>query len=127
MKKPITIVSLFSGCGGMDLGFMGNFDFLGRHYSDTGFKIVWANELSHAACDTYRRNFHHPIVEGDIKDAIDNMPREADVVVGGFPCQDISIIHYISNKSSSRTWLCIISEYLPRATPSVVTIVSQGV
>ena len=28
IRKPITVVSLFSGCGGMDLGFIGGFDFL---------------------------------------------------------------------------------------------------
>jgi len=55
-KKPITVVSLFSGCGGMDLGFLGGFDFLGRHYPRTRFDIVWANEINHAACETYRAN-----------------------------------------------------------------------
>lgn len=87
----MSVVSLFSGCGGMDLGFLGGFDFLGRHYGRTCFDIVWANDLSPAACRTYRENFRHPIVQGDIHDCIDMMPHEADVVIGGFPCQDISI------------------------------------
>ena len=56
-KRPITVVSLFSGCGGMDLGLIGGFDFLGKHYSKTGFKIIWANEINPAACKTYRDNF----------------------------------------------------------------------
>ena len=38
-SKPITVVSLFSGCGGMDLGLIGGFDFLGKHYAKTGFDI----------------------------------------------------------------------------------------
>jgi hypothetical protein len=37
-----SIVSLFSGCGGMDLGFIGGFDFLGEAYPRTGFEIIWA-------------------------------------------------------------------------------------
>ena len=41
-SKPITVVSLFSGCGGMDLGLIGGFDFLGKHYAKTGFDIIWA-------------------------------------------------------------------------------------
>lgn len=86
-----TVVSLFAGCGGMDLGFLGDFDFLGKHYAKTDFDIIWANELNHAACKTYRQNFKHPIVEGDIKKEIGSMPQDADVVIGGFPCQDISI------------------------------------
>ena len=48
-NKPITVVSLFSGCGGMDLGFIGGFDFFGKHFSKTGFDIIWANEISPAA------------------------------------------------------------------------------
>jgi site-specific DNA-cytosine methylase len=34
-QKPITVVSLFSGCGGMDLGFSGGFEFLGKKYKKT--------------------------------------------------------------------------------------------
>lgn len=89
--KAISVVSLFSGCGGMDLGFMGGFDFLGRHFAKTGFEIIWANEINPAACKTYRANFSHPIIEGDITTEIENIPNHADVVIGGFPCQDISI------------------------------------
>ena len=90
-SKPITIVSLFSGCGGMDLGFIGGFDFLGKTYWRTGMEIIWANELNPAACRTYRKNFGDYIVEGDICEQIKNLPSSADIVVGGFPCQDISI------------------------------------
>lgn len=89
--KPITVISLFSGCGGMDLGFVGGFDFLGREYQKTGFKIIWANEISAAACRTYRKNLGNHIVEGDISEEIGNLPEDADVIIGGFPCQDISI------------------------------------
>lgn len=90
-NKPMTVVSLFSGCGGMDLGFIGGFEFLGRIYGKTGFKIVWANEISSGACKTYKQNIGSHIVEGDICEAIGHLPNEADVVIGGFPCQDISI------------------------------------
>lgn len=89
--KPITVVSLFSGCGGMDLGLVGGFDFLGKHFPKTGFEIIWANEISNSACRTYRQNLGNYIIEGDIEEQINNLPEAADVVVGGFPCQDISI------------------------------------
>ena len=89
--KPITVISLFSGCGGMDLGFIGGFKFLGQEYSKTGFKVIWANEISAAACKTYRKNFGDYIIEGDISKEIENIPEDADVIIGGFPCQDISI------------------------------------
>lgn len=90
-NQPISVISLFSGCGGMDLGFIGGFDFLGKHYGKTGFDIIWANEINPAACKTYRKNIGGNIIEGDIQKQLKNLPVYADVVIGGFPCQDISI------------------------------------
>jgi DNA (cytosine-5)-methyltransferase 1 len=90
-QKPITVVSLFSGCGGMDLGFSGGFEFLGKKYKKNNFDIIWANEINAAACNTYRKNIGAYIIEGDIRETIGALPETADVVIGGFPCQDISI------------------------------------
>jgi len=90
-KKTISVVSLFSGCGGMDLGFLGGFSFLGKKYKRNKFTIIWANEINKYACKTYRKNVSKNIVEGDIKDVLNTLPKTADLVIGGFPCQDISI------------------------------------
>lgn len=90
-KKEIRVVSLFSGCGGMDLGFSGGFEFLGKYYQELPFEIAWANDINGAACRTYKKNIGQHIVEGDIWKAIDDIPTDVDVVIGGFPCQDISI------------------------------------
>lgn len=90
-EKTFRIASLFAGCGGMDLGLVGGFDFLGKHFGKTGFEIVWANEINPNACRTYRENLGDYIVQGDIREAIETIPSGVDVVVGGFPCQDISI------------------------------------
>lgn len=86
-----SVVSLFSGCGGMDLGFKGGFDVLGRHYPQQPFDLIWANEINEAACRTYRRNLGDHIHQGDIWEMLDTLPDQADVVIGGFPCQDISV------------------------------------
>ncbi len=85
------VASLFAGCGGLDLGFQGGFEFLGKTYAPTGFGVCWANEINPAACKTYSRNLGAEIICGDIKDVIKTLPTEVDVVIGGFPCQDISI------------------------------------
>lgn len=86
-----SVVSLFSGCGGLDLGFRGGFTSLGKKYSHHPFDIIWANEINPYACRTYRANVHHQIIEGDIVESFTQLPPCADVVIGGFPCQDISI------------------------------------
>jgi len=106
-KKPITIVSLFSGCGGMDLGFLGGFEFLGKKYKKTQLEIIWANEINTAACNTYRKNIGNHIIEGDIQQKIKMLPQYADIVIGGFPCQDISINGKMEGVKGKRSCLYI--------------------
>jgi DNA (cytosine-5)-methyltransferase 1 len=89
--QNFSVISLFSGCGGLDLGFLGGFEALGKWYPHLPFKIIWANDINHAACETYRHNIANNILCEDINKIIDQIPNEPDVVIGGFPCQDISV------------------------------------
>jgi len=90
-EKKYRVVSMFSGCGGMDLGFTGGVEALGRRYRSLPFEIVWANDLNPAACRTYERNLGHHIHRGDVWQLLGTMPKSAEVLIGGFPCQDISV------------------------------------
>jgi DNA (cytosine-5)-methyltransferase 1 len=85
------VISMFSGCGGMDLGFIGGFKFLGRRYDFNPFEIIWANDFNEAACRTYKRNIGKEIHCGDVWNFLNTLPESADVLIGGFPCQDISV------------------------------------
>lgn len=91
MKKKYRIISLFAGCGGMDLGFLGGFNIYGQKYHRLPFEIVYANELNPKAALTYAENFSHSPVVGDISELNLNDLPEADVVLGGFPCQPFSL------------------------------------
>lgn len=86
-----TVTSLFSGCGGLDLGFRGNFKSLGKYFCDLDFETVFANDIEKNACLTYSRNLNEKIVCGDINALnSDFVFAKTDVVLGGFPCQDFS-------------------------------------
>ncbi len=91
LKNPFSVVSLFSGCGGMDLGF----------YRE-GFKILWANDIDPIACETYRRNIGNHIIAGDITKIDYNTIPKCDVLLGGFPCQDFSVIWQRGGISTER-------------------------
>ena len=96
---------MFSGCGGMDLGFLGGFRFAGRYYDRLPFKVVWANDSNASACKTYERNLKHPIHEGDIAGFFHTLPKSSDVMIGGFPCQDVSINGSHQGEDGERTIL----------------------
>ena len=90
-SRQYTVVSMFSGCGGMDLGFIGGFEVFGRRYGSLPFRIIWANEHNPKACATYRKNISENILCCDVWDALASLPQNSDVLIGGFPCQDISL------------------------------------
>lgn len=102
-----SVISMFSGCGGLDLGFKGGFTFLGKEYPRNPFDIIWANDFNKAACETYRVNIDRRIVEGSIEDCFDSMPPKADVIIGGFPCQDISINGKMAGVDGERSGLYV--------------------
>lgn len=83
--KKLKVISLFSGCGGMDLGFL-----MAKH-PKFKYEIVWANDIDKNACETYRKNVGE-IDEGDIWETDLKTLPAADVIIGGFPCQDFSIL-----------------------------------
>ena len=98
-EKKYTVVSLFTGCGGLDLGFGGNFNFLDKEYAAPNFEIIWANDIDESSCVSYQKYFKHKIVCGDITEILKSryvssldkaLPKKVDIVLGGFPCQDFS-------------------------------------
>ncbi len=107
MGKVFKAGSLFAGIGGICLGFQ-----QAKLSDESGYEIVWANEIDEYACETYRQNFSHDLIEGDINKVLfphlagENGPQDQeyykhmnkkilenkiDILTGGFPCQAFSI------------------------------------
>ena len=78
-KNNIKVIGLFSGCGGLDLGF-----------KQAGYDLIWSNDILKDACDTYRLNIGDHILNEDItKIDLDTIPN-TDIIIGGPPCQGFS-------------------------------------
>jgi DNA (cytosine-5)-methyltransferase 1 len=120
VKPKYSVVSMFSGCGGMDLGFHGGFTLFGREYDLLPFEVIWANEHNPAACRTYRRNLGVEIKCEDVWTALSSIPDRADVLIGGFPCQDVSVNGKRKGVNGKRTGLYkAMIEGIKRAKPKV--------
>lgn len=89
--ERIKVASLFCGCGGMDLGVIGGFLYLGKEYAENPFDIVYSVDNDEYCTKIYNENFRHKCIVKDVRDInIDEMP-EFDMLIGGFPCQSFSI------------------------------------
>lgn len=77
------VAGFFAGVGGIELGF-----------EQSGFDIVWSNELDNKAGETFKANHKSKIVIDDINNIHSEDIPDVDVIVGGFPCQAFSIAGY---------------------------------
>ena len=73
------VISLFSGCGGLDLGF-----------KKEGYEIIMANDNLFDACETYKDQIGDHIICEDVLNLDLNLISQADVIIGGPPCQGFS-------------------------------------
>jgi len=93
----MNIVSLFCGCGGLDLGL-----------KKAGHKIIWANDFDKDSIKTYIENIAE-IDEEVICKSILDIPSESipdcDLVIGGFPCQGFSVANPYRNEKDKRNFL----------------------
>ena len=88
------VISLFSGAGGFDLGLVS-----AKH------QIVWANDIFEDAADTYEQNIGPHVDRRDIRDIPSPDIPNADLIVGGFPCQGFSVANWKRTVNDERNFL----------------------
>ena len=110
----VRIVSLFAGIGGMDLGALGGFTFLSRHYRKLNTEIALAVEQERGACSVYAENVGDVHCE-DVQ-RIRYWP-ECDLVIGGPPCQPFSAMGYGDGDNDRRDMIPAFIEAIAMAQP----------
>jgi len=90
--NSIKVISLFCGCGGADLGLVGDFKYLGKRYAKNNIEIIHASDIDTYAVSTYNKNFRHKAIDEDVLE-LSFKDYKADIVVGGFPCQNFSTVN----------------------------------
>jgi len=123
MSEKYDLVSLFTGCGGMDLGFKGDFSFNEEYYSSRKFENVFANDIMQDACKTFEHNFNESIICEDLREVLwdsDIDIPEADIVTGGFPCKDFSVSGNREGLDTDRGKLYVqMKEVIRRSEPKI--------
>ena len=87
-RKRFHLIDAFAGAGGMTLGFSKSFGH--------AFDSVWANDFNEYCVETYNTNFGEHCLPGDIVDILNDSSvsiPQADVVIGGPPCQGFSLLN----------------------------------
>lgn len=112
-RKIRKAVSLFTGAGGMDVGF-----------TKAGFEPVWANEILKDACDTYALNHEGIIKCGDIRDYLDEVStlKDVELVFGGPPCQGFSVAGKMDPNDERSKMIFSFFDVVERARPKAFVL-----
>lgn len=116
-----TLVSMFTGVGGLDMGFEGGFEYKGRYFETQPFSNLAAYEKDERCVETIRKNLNIPIRKVELsEDLVEDFP-SADVLIGGFPCQDFSSCGPKRGLESDRGQLYkVLVKYMQNHKPKVV-------
>ena len=120
-SKRYSVISFFCGCGGLDLGVRGNFDYHGEHYEEMPFDIKAAYDFNSQCIETYNDYFGNHGHVLDLSTADMDLIDSADMLIGGFPCQEFSSCGPLGGLDSDRGQLYkVLVAYMKRHKPRVV-------
>lgn len=120
-NKKYSIVSYFCGCGGLDLGFTGGFTYKGTKYPSQPFEFLASYDNNPQCIESYNNYFSHQATVADLSELDPKTVPTADVLIGGFPCQDFSSCGPLRGLSSKRGQLYqVMIRYMEEYKPKVV-------
>ena len=121
MNKKYTLVSMFTGIGGLDMGFEGNFSYKGKNYLGQPYQVLAAYEKDEKCVETIKKNLDLPIQQLTLSESVVGSIPSADVLIGGFPCQDFSSCGPKRGLSSERGQLYkVLVKYMMEHKPKIV-------
>lgn len=107
----VILVSLYSGCGGMDLGFI-----------NAGFKVNFAIDINRASFDTYKHNLGEQIIKEDICSIdLEDIPK-MDILIAGPPCQGFSTVGKMDPNDKRNCLLELIPKIVEYKEPKIVLL-----
>lgn len=119
--RRFSVVSLFSGCGGLDLGFKGGFSYMGESLPTHPFDIVHAYDVEEKCGETYRQNIGTHFTTSDLSKIPVADLAAAEILIGGFPCQDFSSCGPRKGLNSERGRLYeVLISYMKMHRPKIV-------
>nr|WP_272954187.1 DNA (cytosine-5-)-methyltransferase [Vibrio anguillarum] len=115
------MVSMFTGVGGLDMGFEGGFKYKDQYFEYQPFSTLAAYEKDEKCVETIKKNLNIPISQVELSEELVNDFPSADVLIGGFPCQDFSSCGPKRGLSSDRGQLYkVLVRYMQHHKPKIV-------
>lgn len=120
-KKEYSLVSLFTGVAGLDLGFEGDFKFKTKKFEKQPFKNIASYEMDDKCVETIKRNLNIPIHQLKLSPENAKVLPQADILIGGFPCQEFSSCGPLGGLESERGQLYkVLISYMKKHKPMIV-------
>lgn len=121
LESNFTLVSMFTGVGGLDMGFEGGFQYKEQYFESQPFSTLAAYEKDEKCVATIKQNLDIPISQVELSEELVNDLPSADVLIGGFPCQDFSSCGPKRGLSSDRGQLYkVLVRYMQYHQPKIV-------